>query len=167
MNHPLPAAKKSSGPFLDNNQPSKSDPPRVAGPRDPAAIDRLRKAAAVLFGAALGIAVYLAWQSAAGKVMPGCSPESGCGQILNSRWSVAAGIPVSLLGAVVYAAMLFSSLRPGLPQWQRRAEWGASGLVLGGAFWFTIVQAFILHAFCPWGTLAGQPENPASLLRPP
>ena len=60
MNHPLPAAKKFSGPFLDNNQPSKSDPPRVAGPRDPAAIDRLRKAAAVLFGAALGIAVYLA-----------------------------------------------------------------------------------------------------------
>lgn len=155
MNNPLPAAKKFSSPFLDNNQTSKDDPPRDAGPRDPAAIDRLRKAAAVLFGAALGIAVYLAWQSAAGKVMPGCSPGSGCGQILNSRWSVAAGIPISLLGAVVYAAMLFSSLRPGvLPQWQRRVEWGASGLVLGGALWFTIVQAFILHAFCPWCTAA-------------
>jgi uncharacterized membrane protein len=111
--------------------------------------------AAVLFATALGIAIYLAWQSAAGEVMPGCGPESGCGQILNSRWSVAGGVSVSLLGAGVYALLLISALRRGtVPPWQRQAEWVASGLVLGGALWFTIVQAFILHAFCPWCSAA-------------
>ncbi len=158
MNNFLHEARESSAPSLIPGQPSGGSQPRVVGPRDPAAAapgDRLRKLAAILFGTALGIALYLAWQSAAGKAMPGCGPESGCGQILNSRWSVAGGVPVSLLGAGVYAVLLLCALRRrALPHWQRQAEWVASGLVLGGALWFTVVQAFILQAFCPWCSAA-------------
>ena len=140
------------------NPPGQGSLPGGTGPRDPAdaaSRGRWRKGATILFGTALGISLYLAWQSHAGKAVVGCGLESGCGQILKSRWGVAAGVPVSLLGAGVYAALLLSSLRrEALPLWQRRGEWGASGLVLGGALWFTIVQAFILHAFCPWCSAA-------------
>ena len=110
-----------------------------------------RLVAAGLFGAALCVALYLAWQSAEGKTMPGCGPESGCGQILTSRWSVAGTVPVSLLGAVAYAFLFFSSLKAGpLPSWRRRGECAASVLGLGGALWFMVVQAVIVKAFCPW-----------------
>ena len=111
----------------------------------------LRKVAAILFSMALAISVYLAWQSLAGKAIAGCGPESGCSKILTSRWSVVAGVPVSLLGAVIYIVLLVSALRGEAKSlWSRRIECGASMLVLGGAVWFTIVQAVILKAFCPW-----------------
>ncbi len=110
-----------------------------------------RLVAAGLFGAALCVALYLAWQSADGRTMPGCGPESGCGQILTSRWSVAGAVPVSLLGAAAYAFLLLSSLKAGpLSPWRRLGECAASVLVLGGALWFMVVQAVIVKAFCPW-----------------
>lgn len=155
MNNIPHTAGESSEPARNANQGGRL---RDVIPRGPAAAapgDWLHKSAAILFGAALGIALYLAWNSAVGKALPGCGPERGCGQILNSRWSVAAGVPVSLLGAGVYAALLLCSLRKGgLPPWQRRVEWGASVLIFAGALWFTIVQAFILRAFCPWCSTA-------------
>lgn len=130
--------------FLPEAAPAASPVPASAG-------GLLTKVSAFLFGAALVIALYLAWQSAAGKGMPGCGPESGCGQILTSRWSVVATVPVSLPGAAAYGFLLFSSLRGGaVTLARRRWEWGVSLLVLSGALWFTIVQAFILHALCPW-----------------
>ncbi len=111
----------------------------------------LRKVASILLCIALAIAIYLAWQSAAGKAIAGCGPESGCGKILTSRWSVVGGVPVSLLGAAAYVALIVSALRGEAKSlWGRRIECGASVLVLGGAVWFTIVQAVILKAFCPW-----------------
>lgn len=111
----------------------------------------LRKVAFILFCVALAIAVYLAWQSMAGKAIAGCGPESGCGKILTSRWSVVGGVPVSLLGAGAYVLLMVSALRGEANSlWSRRIECGASMLVLGGAVWFTIVQAVILKAFCPW-----------------
>ncbi len=116
-----------------------------------AAGNSLPKVASILFFVALAIAVYLASQSAAGKAIAGCGPESGCGKILASRWSVVGGVPVSLLGAAAYVVLIFSALRGQAKSlWSRRIESSASVLVLGGAVWFTIVQAIILKAFCPW-----------------
>ena len=158
MNKTSQDAATSPEPTRHARQPGPGDAPKVDGPRSPGSADSAdtwRKRAALLCATALGIATYLAWQSIAGKALPGCGQERGCGQILSSRWSVAAGMPVSLLGAGVYATLFLSSLRRGaLPPWQRRIEWGASALVLGGALWFTIVQAFILRAFCPWCSAA-------------
>lgn len=123
----------------------------IESPSPAAAGSVLPKVASILFGIALAIAVYLAWQSMAGKVIVGCGPESGCGKILTSRWSVVGGVPVSLLGAAAYIVLIVSALRGEVKSlWGRRIECGASVLVLGGAVWFTIVQAVILKAFCPW-----------------
>ena len=123
----------------------------IESPSQAATGSPLSKVASILFCVALAIAVYLAWQSMAGKAIVGCGPESGCGQILKSRWSVVGGVPVSLLGAGAYVLLIVSALRGEAKSlWSRRIECAASMLVLGGAVWFTIVQAVILKAFCPW-----------------
>lgn len=107
--------------------------------------------AAALLALALGCALYLGWQSAAGSSVVGCGPESGCGQVLTSRWSRLMGMPVSMLGAGMYAALLVVSLRIKRDSIiQQRIVRAGAVLVLGGALWFTIVQAFILKSFCPW-----------------
>jgi hypothetical protein len=61
------------------------------------------------------------------------------------------GMPVSMLGAGIYVALLMVSLRIKRESIiQQRIVRAGSVLVLGGALWFTIVQAFILKSLCPW-----------------
>jgi uncharacterized membrane protein len=107
--------------------------------------------AALLLAVALAIAVYLVRLAFVGGSVAGCGPESGCGEVLKSRWSHVLGLPVSLFGAGIYAFLLFCSLflEPS-SRAQRRLEAMASVLVLGGALWFTVIQALVLRAFCPW-----------------
>jgi uncharacterized membrane protein/protein-disulfide isomerase len=112
---------------------------------------RAEPLAAVMFATAFSISLYLAWQSMAGNAIPGCGPQSGCDRILASRWSVVGGVPVSLLGVVTFGVLLLSVLLgPPRRSWRHRLERGMSLLVLTGALWFTVVQAFLLKAFCPW-----------------
>lgn len=109
--------------------------------------------AALLLAVALGVALFLAWQSMAGSAIPGCGPQSGCSDLLGGRWGGVGGVPVSLFGAAVYVVLLVSALRgaPGT-RWQFRLERGMSILVLASALWFTIVQAVFVGKFCPWCT---------------
>jgi uncharacterized membrane protein len=117
----------------------------------PTAGSRAEPLAAVLFATAFSVSLYLAWQSMVGNAIPGCGPQSGCDRILASRWSVIGGVPVSLLGATTYAVLLLSVLiGPPGSAWRHRLERGMSLLVVAGAVWFTVVQAFLLKAFCPW-----------------
>ena len=137
-------APKQAIPSPQLPEPMNAEPPLQSG-------GFLTKVAAILFGTALILSFYLAWQSAAGKALPGCGPGSGCGQILQSRWSVIGNVPVSLLGAAAYGCLFFFTFRrTPLPRWQGSLEKMLSVVVLGGAIWFVMVQAFILKAFCPW-----------------
>lgn len=106
---------------------------------------------------ALVLSVIMSWHYLTGGSMAGCGGGSPCEQVLNSRWSVIAGIlPVSGLAMGVYLAILLASLFTGtgteLPV--RRMAWSVmlilSGTVAGSAIWFTIVQKWIIGAFCPW-----------------
>lgn len=94
---------------------------------------------------ALGISIYLAWNSLQGGAIPGCGPESDCDKVLASRWAYIFGLPVSLFAAPVYAALL------GL-LWRRDLKWPAmvagSVVILGAAAWFVGIQFFVLRAFC-------------------
>ena len=89
--------------------------------------------------------------------MIGCGGGSGCEQVLNSRWSTIAGVaPVSGLAAGAYLAMLVASLSigPATAAPVRRLAWGAmlvlTGAAAGGAVWFTILQKWVIGAFCPY-----------------
>lgn len=106
---------------------------------------------------ALALSAYLSWQYFIGGSAIGCGGGSGCEQVLNSRWSTIAGVlPVSGLAAGAYLAMLVASLAigPAAPAPVRRLAWGTMlvlvGAAVGSAVWFTILQKWVIGAFCPY-----------------
>ena len=106
---------------------------------------------------ALTLSSYLGWHYLVGGSMVGCSGGSPCDQVLNSRWSTIGGVlPVSGLAAGAYLAMLLASffIGPNIEAPVRRLAWGAMlvivGSIAGSAIWFTILQKWIIRAFCPY-----------------
>jgi uncharacterized membrane protein len=106
---------------------------------------------------ALGLSAYLAWHFLAGGTVIGCGGGSPCDQVLNSRWSAIGGVlPVSGLAEGAYLAMLVASfcIGPGTVAPVRRLAWRALlvlvGAAAGSAVWFTIVQKWMIGAFCPY-----------------
>jgi uncharacterized membrane protein/protein-disulfide isomerase len=108
---------------------------------------------------ALGLALsaYLAWHYVVGGSMPACGGGSPCDLVLNSRWSAIGGVlPVSGLAAGAYLATLLASLfiGPDTEPPVRGLAWHAMlvlmGAAAGSAVWFTIVQKWVIGAFCPY-----------------
>src|SRR5438045_341003 len=93
----------------------------------------------VLAVAALLLAAYLASIALSGSRVAGCGPESGCDQVLQSRWSKWFGIPVSLPAIGLYLAVILflGRLGPKKPVEQQRQSWkflfGCAIAVLGAA----------------------------------
>jgi uncharacterized membrane protein/protein-disulfide isomerase len=105
----------------------------------------------------LGLSAFLGWHYLAGGPVIGCSGGSSCDLVLNSRWSEVGGVlPVSGLAAGAYLAMLFASLYigPATAAPVRRLAWLAllvlAGAAAGSAVWFTILQKWVIGAFCPY-----------------
>jgi uncharacterized membrane protein len=106
---------------------------------------------------ALVLSAILSWHYIVGGSMAGCSVGSPCEQVLDSRWSVIAGIlPVSGLAMGVYLAILVAGLFIGQDTESpvRHMAWGVmlilAGSVAGSAVWFTILQKWIIEGFCPY-----------------
>jgi uncharacterized membrane protein len=106
---------------------------------------------------ALVLSSIMSWHYLVGGSMAGCGGGSPCEQVLNSRWSIVAGIfPVSGLAMGVYLAILVATLfiGPATEVPIRRLAWKAMlvlvGSVAGSAIWFTIVQKWIIGDFCPY-----------------
>jgi uncharacterized membrane protein len=106
---------------------------------------------------ALALSVVLSWHYLMGGTMIGCDGGSPCDEVLNSRWSSIGGfLPVSGLAAGAYLAMLVSVLfiGPGTEAAVRRLAWYAMlvivGSAAGSAIWFTILQKWVIGAFCPY-----------------
>jgi uncharacterized membrane protein len=106
---------------------------------------------------ALALSLYLSWHYLEGGSVIGCGGGSPCELVLSSRWSSVAGVlPVSGLAAGTYLAMLIASLSigPTSAAPERRLAWAAmlvlAGAAAGSAVWFTIVQKWVVGAFCPY-----------------
>jgi uncharacterized membrane protein len=106
---------------------------------------------------ALILSGILSWHYLAGGSMVGCGGGSPCDLVLNSPWSVIAGrIPVSGLAVGLYLALLVASLYIGQATEApvRRLAWSVmlviAGSVAGSAIWFTILQKWVIGAFCPY-----------------
>jgi uncharacterized membrane protein len=104
----------------------------------------------------LALSLYLCRHDLLGGSVIGCGGGSPCDQVLGSRWSSIGGVlPVSGLAAGAYLAMLVAglSIGPATAAPVRRLAWDAmlvlGGAIAGSAIWFTIVQKWILGAFCP------------------
>ncbi len=101
--------------------------------------------------------MYLSWHYLVGGSVIGCGGGSPCEQVLSSRWSAVGGVlPISGLAAGAYLAMLVASLSigPATVALVRRLAWGAMLVLVaaaaGSAVWFTIVQKWVIGAFCPY-----------------
>ena len=99
----------------------------------------------------------MGWHYLAGGSVIGCGGGSPCDQVLSGRWSTIGGmLPVSGLAAGAYLAMLVASLfiGPATAAPVRRLAWHAMlilvGAAAGSAVWFTIVQKWVIGAFCPY-----------------
>lgn len=106
---------------------------------------------------ALVLSVIMSWHYLAGGTMIGCGGGSPCEQVLNSQWSVIAGIiPISGLAVGLYLAMLVTSLfiGPGTETSIRHMAWSVisimAGAIAGSAIWFTILQKWVIGNFCPY-----------------
>ncbi len=95
--------------------------------------------------AGLVINGFLASQSLSGDPIAGCGGGSSCHDVLNSRWSEVLGIPVAILGFLVYAVLITALTRKSVMLLSV-----CIGLILGAVAWFVFVQAVMIGRFCPW-----------------
>jgi uncharacterized membrane protein len=94
-----------------------------------------------------GYLTVVAWQQ---QGLPlGCGPESGCAEVLSSRWAELWGMPVALLAMPIYLLTGWAALRPAWNQ-GRRMLYLTAAVLLSAATWFFFLQAVVLRALCPW-----------------
>ncbi|HTP56861.1 MAG TPA: vitamin K epoxide reductase family protein [Candidatus Paceibacterota bacterium] len=105
----------------------------------------------LLVCAVIGVAdtTYLIWHKFAGTDVACIGfPKAWCRRVQYARQSVTMGVPNSIWGFLMYAAILFFVvMQPALPFWPLQL------IVLIGflfSLYFTYVQAFVLRAFCTW-----------------
>lgn len=100
--------------------------------------------------AAFAVASYLTVEVESGG---GCRAGAGCSEVLSSRFSRFAGVPVGFLGVGTYGLLLLAgalAIRgPAVAPAVRAAEDAGFVLAIGAAIWFSAVQAFFVRAFCP------------------
>jgi uncharacterized membrane protein len=105
---------------------------------------------------ALVLSVILSWHYLQGGSMIGCGGGSPCEQVLNSRWSSIAGIPISGLAVGVYLALLVTGFFTGpstedsVRRLARRVTLILAGAIAASAIWFTVLQKWFIGSFCPY-----------------
>jgi uncharacterized membrane protein len=104
---------------------------------------------------ALAVSAYLAFVSATGGKAVGCGPDSGCDQILRSRWATWFNIPVSYFALAIDAVFLFATTRLRGPDatvvfnaW--RLVIASALMVAGAAVWFIVLQLLVVKSICPY-----------------
>jgi uncharacterized membrane protein len=107
---------------------------------------RLRAAIGALALAGAGIAAYLTYARYSGSSIA-CS-TGGCETVQRSDYAEVAGIPVAVLGLVVWTAMLALALLRGVTS----AALGAAVAIVAVAFsaWLLYAQLVLIDAVCQW-----------------
>lgn len=123
--------------------------PRGAGPRITAGIVTL---ALVLAMAGMGVAGYLAFENVQGETTV-CGVTHGCSTVQNSKYGKILGIPVSVPGFLLYAALAGAAAlwlvdAGGLRPLITLAAF--AGVLFGLIFsaYLTYIEAFVLEAWC-------------------
>ena len=108
----------------------------------------MRVVLGVLAAAGLLISAYLTWVHFA-RVAPVCVGGSGaCETVQSSRYAEVLGVPVSVLGLVGYASLLFSATLKG----EVGVYLGFLTALIGVLFsaYLTYLEVFVIHALCQW-----------------
>lgn len=106
--------------------------------------------AALLAVAGLADAVYLSVLHLTGQSAV-CGASVGCSQVLASKYAQIGPVPVALLGVLGYFSVFsFTVLAACGYLWAYRPAATIVGLMFLATLWFLYLQAFVLHAFCPY-----------------
>ena len=133
----------------NRNKKSNPAPVEVSAPAPqsaPVGSSKLLNVGRVALVFAVGIAVYLLVIALTQGQAAGCEEGKSCNAVLASKWAKLLGVPIGALGLITYVAMLGLSFFRA----QNAARIFVAVTIIGGALWFTGVQAFILKTFCPW-----------------
>lgn len=109
---------------------------------------------AVLAAVALCLAMYLTWTTWSATPVAGCDSTGliQCDHVLSSPWSKWLGLPVSLLGALVYVGILATvawvAKRPSSLAWSVLVALGL--MAAGSALWFIGLQAVVIGHYCSY-----------------
>ena len=113
-------------------------------------------AVVILALVALALSSYLAWHSLLkGSQLAGCGEGSTCDDVIQTRWGSWFGLPVSVGGALIYAAILgiSISLRKKFSERQWLTLLGVSIVAAASAIWFIALQIFVVKSYC-WYCMA-------------
>jgi uncharacterized membrane protein len=109
--------------------------------------DPLRAAATVTGLLGLAVAVYLTVVHYAGGT-PACGIVHGCATVQASEWATLAGVPVALLGAFGYLAIVATLWMSGEAARLVAAAFAIAGF--GFSAYLTYRELFDIHAICQW-----------------
>ncbi|HLI52267.1 MAG TPA: vitamin K epoxide reductase family protein [Thermomicrobiaceae bacterium] len=112
-----------------------------------------RGISAVLAVIGVGVAGYLTYIHYNMSVLI-CTPGGGCDTVQNSKYAVVGGIPVAVLGLLMYLAILaFGIIRRVQHDFYAPATMAAFAVALGGvayAAYLTYLEIYVIHAICEW-----------------
>ena len=109
---------------------------------------------AVIALVGLADATYLTVAHLAG-VDSVCGASAPCSVVLGSRYAAVAGIPTAAFGAIAYFAVFSAATLAGFGYTRARVFLMAIvAVMLAATMWFLYLQAFVLHAFCPFCLLS-------------
>jgi uncharacterized membrane protein len=116
-------------------------------------MEKIRFWSLILAAVGLLDSLYLSWVKLTSAYAL-CGPIGDCKSVNNSPYAEIAGIPIAILGAGAYLAilvLLFLEHRPGF--WQEYSGMGVFGFTLVGTLYsayLTYVELAIIHAVCPY-----------------
>ena len=116
-----------------------------------------RMSAALLSLAGLFISAYL-YLYKLGRIGSLACGTGGCETVQLSSWSRFAGLEVSLIGLIGYAALLALSLMSlQFPEraWPVKMMVWASSVGVGFTVYLTYLELFVIHAICRWCVASG------------
>jgi uncharacterized membrane protein len=105
---------------------------------------------AVISLAGLADATYLTVSHLAGDDSV-CGASQGCSTVLGSKYAVIAGIPTAAFGVLAYFSVFGAATLAtfGYARANTLLAW-IIAIMFVGTLWFLYLQAFVLHAFCPF-----------------
>jgi uncharacterized membrane protein len=110
--------------------------------------------AAVISLAGLADATYLTVTHLTGDDLV-CGSPGGCSAVLSSVYASVAGIPTAAFGALAYFVAFSSATLAAFGYARARTLFLLVVMTMFGAtLWLLYLQAFILHAFCPFCLLS-------------
>ncbi|MEO5754412.1 MAG: vitamin K epoxide reductase family protein [Chthoniobacterales bacterium] len=84
-----------------------------------------------------------------------CGSALGCSAVLGSRYATTMGIPTAAFGAVAYFTVFSLAILGLFGYAKMRTFLGVVvGLMFAASLYFLYLQAFVLHAFCPFCLLS-------------